>query len=243
MINIQMIGIDHSRASVEERELFSFTKTKQKELMEAVVRQQSVDGCVLLSTCNRMELYVSLDAKAEPDLYRIICHCKQISGEEEKRLRELFTVRTEEDAVRHLFLLTAGLKSKIIGEDQILTQVGDALEFARSGEFADTVLKTLFRMAVTAGKKIKTQVAIPKGNTSAIDAALTQLARQGYQFAGENCLVIGNGEMGRLTARAFQERGANVTVTVRQYQKCGFRKAVPGFITGNAITKFRNAGM
>ena len=68
MINIQMIGIDHSRASVEERELFSFTKTKQKELMEAVVRQQSVDGCVLLSTCNRMELYVSLDAKAEPDL-------------------------------------------------------------------------------------------------------------------------------------------------------------------------------
>lgn len=78
MINIQMIGIDHSRASVEERELFSFTKTKQKELMEAVVRQQSVDGCVLLSTCNRMELYVSLDAKAEPDLYRIICHCKQI---------------------------------------------------------------------------------------------------------------------------------------------------------------------
>ena len=217
MINIQMIGIDHSRASVEERELFSFTKTKQKELMEAVVRQQSVDGCVLLSTCNRMELYVSLDAKAEPDLYRIICHCKQISGEEEKRLRELFTVRTEEDAVRHLFLLTAGLKSKIIGEDQILTQVGDALEFARSGEFADTVLKTLFRMAVTAGKKIKTPVAIPKGNTSAIDAALTQLARQGYQFAGENCLVIGNGEMGRLTARAFQERGANVTVTVRQY--------------------------
>ncbi len=67
MINIQMIGIDHSRASVEERELFSFTKTKQKELMEAVVRQQSVDGSgVLLSTCNRMELYVSLDAKAEP---------------------------------------------------------------------------------------------------------------------------------------------------------------------------------
>ena len=80
MINIQMIGIDHSRASVEERELFSFTKTKQKELMEAVVRQQSVDGCVLLSTCNRMELYVSLDAKAEPDLYRIICQKIQPSG-------------------------------------------------------------------------------------------------------------------------------------------------------------------
>ena len=114
MINIQMIGIDHSRASVEERELFSFTKTKQKELMEAVVRQQSVDGCVLLSTCNRMELYVSLDAKTEPDLYRIICHCKQISGEKKNSYGN-FAVRTEEDAVRHLFLLTAGLKSKSSG--------------------------------------------------------------------------------------------------------------------------------
>ena len=97
MINIQMIGIDHSRASVEERELFSFTKTKQKELMEAVVRQQSVDGCVLLSTCNRMELYVSLDAKAEPDLYRIICQKIQPSGipaDHGLFMRQLFSIQS-----------------------------------------------------------------------------------------------------------------------------------------------------
>ena len=94
----------------------------------------------------------------------------------------------------------------------------EALEYARLCNVADTVLKTLFRMAVTVGKKIKTQVAIPRGNTSAIAAALAQLEQEGHTFGGTQCLVIGNGEMGRLTARAFRERGAFVTVTVRQYR-------------------------
>ena len=72
MRKIQMMGIDHSRATVAERELFSLTKAKQKELMEAVIRQQGVGGCVLLSTCNRTELYVSLQKEEDIDLYRII---------------------------------------------------------------------------------------------------------------------------------------------------------------------------
>ena len=217
MIKIQMTGIDHSRATVAERELFSLTKAKQKELMEAVIRQQGVDGCVLLSTCNRTELYVTLETEEELDLYSLLCHVRDIPKADQAHLRTLFCDRSGEEAVRHLFLLTGGLKSRIIGEDQILTQVREALEYARLCDVADTVLKTLFRMAVTIGKKIKTQVAIPKGNTSAIAAALCQLEEQGHCFEGQECLVIGNGEMGRLTARAFQERGANVTVTVRQY--------------------------
>ena len=73
-------------------------------------------------------------------------------------------------------------------------------------------------MAVTVGKKIKTQVAIPRGNTSAIAAALAQLEQEGHTFGGTQCLVIGNGEMGTLTARTIRERGAFVTVTVRQYR-------------------------
>lgn len=218
MKKIQMIGIDHSNASVEERELFSLTKTKQKELMEAVTRQQGVGGCVLLSTCNRMELYVSLETEHIVDLYRILCHVKEIPEEKQEQLKGLFRGRSGEEAVRHLFLLTGGLRSRIIGEDQILTQVRDALEYARLCNMSDTVLKTLFRMAVTVGKKIKTQVSIPKGNTSAIAAALFQLEQAGHQFEGAECLVVGNGEMGKLAALALRERGARVTVTVRQYR-------------------------
>ena len=179
MRKIQMMGIDHSRATVAERELFSLTKAKQKELMEAVIRQQGVGGCVLLSTCNRTELYVSLQKEEDIDLYRIFCHIREIPQTAQDELQHLFCRRSGEDAVRHLFLLTGGLKSRIIGEDQILTQVREALEYARLCNVADTVLKTLFRMAVTVGKKIKTQVAIPRGNTSAIAAALAQLEQEG----------------------------------------------------------------
>ena len=128
MIKIQMTGIDHSRATVAERELFSLTKAKQKELMEAVIHQQGVDGCVLLSTCNRTELYVSLEKEEPVDLYRILCHVKKIPEAEQKTLKHLFCDKSGEEAVRHLFLLTGGLKSRIIGEDQILTQVREALE-------------------------------------------------------------------------------------------------------------------
>ena len=79
MRKIQMMGIDHSRATVAERELFSLTKAKQKELMEAVIRQQGVGGCVLLSTCNRTELYVSLQTEEDIDLYRIFCHIRRLT--------------------------------------------------------------------------------------------------------------------------------------------------------------------
>ena len=151
MRKIQMMGIDHSRATVAERELFSLTKAKQKELMEAVIRQQGVGGCVLLSTCNRTELYVSLQKEEDIDLYRIFCHIREIPQTAQDELQHLFCRRSGEDAVRHLFLLTGGLKSRIIGEDQILTQVREALEYARLCNVADTVLKTLFRMAVTVG--------------------------------------------------------------------------------------------
>lgn len=130
--------------------------------MEAVIRQQGVGGCVLLSTCNRTELYVSLQKEEDIDLYRIFCHIREIPQTAQDELQHLFCRRSGEDAVRHLFLLTGGLKSRIIGEDQILTQVREALEYARLCNVADTVLKTLFRMAVTVGKKIKTQVAIPE---------------------------------------------------------------------------------
>ena len=143
MRKIQMMGIDHSRATVAERELFSLTKAKQKELMEAVIRQQGVGGCVLLSTCNRTELYVSLQKEEDIDLYRIFCHIREIPQTAQDELQHLFCRRSGEDAVRHLFLLTGGLKSRIIGEDQILTQVRDCLLYTSNSFYRRPILRSL----------------------------------------------------------------------------------------------------
>ena len=214
-MNIQMIGIDHSRASVEYREIFSFTKTHQKEAMQTIRNLEGVNGCVLLATCNRMELYISTEENIQVDLYEVLCRLKEVP---QGAFRQYFVTRQGTEAAEHLFYLAAGMESRIVGEDQILMQVKEALSWARESDATDKVLEVLFRMAVTAGKKVKTEVHFSRGNSSAIHQALEQLKRQGNVFSGAKCLVIGNGEMGRLTALALKEEGADVTVTVRQYR-------------------------
>ena len=116
-----------------------------------------------------------------------------------------------------LFYLTSGLKSQILGEDQILTQVKDALSMSRDEFTTDSVLEVLFRMAVTAGKKIKTEVPFSHGNPSVIHQAIRFLEEGGYHVRNKVCMVIGNGEMGKMAAQTLREAGADVTVTIRQY--------------------------
>lgn len=126
--------------------------------------------------------------------------------------------REEGEAIEHLFYLTSGLKSQILAEDQIITQVKDALSMARDVYCTDNVLEVLFRMAVTAAKRVKTEVVFSRGNSSVIHQAIQKLREAGYSLDGITCMVIGNGEMGKVAALALAEAGAHVTVTVRQYR-------------------------
>jgi glutamyl-tRNA reductase len=215
MNQIKMIGIDHNKAAVAYREMFSFTKTGAKTAMEEFIKIPGVDGCLILSTCNRMEFWVSASEEINVSLYDLLCQAKGIETQE---YRDFFTERNDEEAVIHLFETASGLKSKIIGEDQIITQVKEALSLAREAFSTDKVLEMLFRTAVTAGKKVKTEVRLTSADRSAISGPIEALKKQGVSFQGINCMVIGNGEMGKLAATALREEGANVTVTVRQYR-------------------------
>lgn len=212
---IQMIGIDHSRAAIDQRTVFSFTKKKCAEALEIIKEKKGISGCVLLSTCNRMELWVSCSEEFEDSLVDMLCQIREIKPE---YYRDYFVERRDREAVAHLFRLASGLKSRIIGEDQIITQVKDALSMAREHYATDNVLETLFRMAVTAGKKVKTEIILSRANRSVIHQALAALETEGFSVSQKTCMVIGNGEMGKLTATVLQQAGADVTVTVRQYR-------------------------
>ena len=214
-MGISMIGIDYNRASVDIRAGFSFTKKNAAAAMERLKREQGVLGCIILSTCNRMEIWASAQEEWQGSLYEFLCREKEkVPGE----FREYFVQRTGKEAVEHLFYLARGLKSQILAEDQILTQVKDALALAREAYCTDNVLEVLFRMAVTAAKRVKTEVSFSRGNISVIHQALDCLENQGFSLRGKTCMVIGNGEMGKLAALALKEAGADVTVTVRQYR-------------------------
>lgn len=214
-MSISMIGIDHNRAPVDIRALFAFTKKNAGEAMEKIQKEEGILGCILLSTCNRMELWVSVPEDWEGCLYEQLCRIKGVDGE---MYRPYFTERKGREAIEHLFYLTSGLKSQILGEDQILTQVKDALSLAREHFTTDGVLEVLFRMAVTAGKKIKTEVPLSHGNPSVIHQAIEFLKERGIRMDQKICMVIGNGEMGKIAAQTLREAGADVTVTVRQYR-------------------------
>lgn len=215
-MSIQMIGIDHSVAKIDIRMMFSFTKKAMAEAFGLLKKQEGIRGCVILSTCNRMELWLSTDDEFSCDPARLLCDIRQLPVE---TYRPYFRVRTEREAIDHLFRLAAGLESRILGEDQIITQVGEALSFAREHYAADHVLETLFRQAVTAAKKIKTSgIGLSPADQSVVHTAIDTLREEGFDFSGKKCMVIGNGVMGKLSATLLREQGADVTVTVRQYR-------------------------
>lgn len=214
-MSISMIGVDHNMAPVDIRALFAFTKKNAGDAMEELKEQEGIQGCILLSTCNRLEVWASLDDTKEISLYDCLCRLKGIRDDSYEKY---FIKRADKEAVEHLFYLTSGLKSQILGEDQILSQVKEALSLARDHYTTDSVLEVLFRMAVTAGKKIKTEVPFSHGNPSVIHKAVQFLEGQGYTMRDKTCMVIGNGEMGKVAAQTLREAGADVTVTVRQYR-------------------------
>lgn len=214
-MNITMVGIDYKDAGLDTRGRFSYTKREQEETIKYLRQLEGISGCVLLSTCNRTELVLSYTEEWDQDEKQLFCGLKDLEPEQ---YVQYLHIRRGMEAVQDLFALAGGLKSQILGEDQILTQMKDAADFSRQFFGTDKILETLFRMAVTAGKEVKTKIALPSSNHSAPLAAISGLERNGAVFQEEKCLVIGNGAMGRLTAQLLLDRGADVTVTIRQYR-------------------------
>ena len=211
-MHIIMAGLDHSLASVALREKFSFTKTAVADAVAEFARKPGVQGAVLLSTCNRTELYLSLedDQNVAPD--RLLC---TVAGHPYEGYA--FVIREDEEAVRHLMEVASGLRSRILGEDQILSQVKTAAEISRQAQACDSALATLFRTAVTCGKQVKTNGHLTGVATSAAHMAVKAAQARLGSLSGKKGLVIGNGEMGRLAAGLLRDAGCTVSVTLRSY--------------------------
>lgn len=214
-MSIRMLGVDHNHASVDIRALFSFTKREIEDNLETLRRSMHADGCIIISTCNRMELWVNVPEEFRGSLAEHLCRLKGLDPDE---YRDCFIERKDQDAVDHLFHLTCGLKSLILAEDQIITQVKDALAMSRNLYQTDSVLEVLFRRAITAAKRVKTEVTFSRASETAMDQAVTMMERQGIDLKNKTCMVIGNGEMGKLAAVTLRKKGADVTMTVRQYR-------------------------
>lgn len=213
-MDIAMIGIDHERAPIEIREALSFTKAQRIQTM----RLWQDTGCLLLSTCNRTEFWVSGNQEKNV-LYDFLCRAKGLN--QTSSLEGLMSYRQGKDAIAHLLQLACGVKSRIYGEDQILAQVKDALLLSRQCQCADRTIEKLFQTAIAAAKKVKTSVETGTVNPSAAQSCLEMITGTFGAVKDLSCLVIGSGNMGKLVASLLAEKGANVCITQRRRRHKG----------------------
>ena len=209
-----MTGIDFVHAPLEKREAVSLVRGQVQELLPRIAAMEGVSGCVLLATCNRTELYLHGTAGAELDPLTVLA---EAAGFDAAEYRGFSIQRTENEAVHHLMKVAAGLESQIFGDDQIVSQVKGAVALAREAKTVDAVLDTLFRRAVTAGKRVRTETRLTGVPASAAEVGARRAKEFFGSLEGKRAVVIGNGEMGRLAASTLRAQGCAVTVTLRSY--------------------------
>lgn len=205
-----MSGIDYSLAGIDIRQKFSFTKAYQAEIYEKIKQEEHILGAVIVSTCNRTELYLSCEEGYEVEPFALLCSIIEVN-------EELYphVTRSEDLLFKHLCRLSCGAKSQIWGEDQIISQVKGSILLARENNATDNMLEVLFRTAITCAKKIKTQIKFSKSESSIALKALSVL--KAFKQS-KKVLVIGNGEVGKLVAKTLVDNGFAVTMTLRQYK-------------------------
>lgn len=210
---IYMLGFDHNTANMQTRELYAITEVMQIELLHALKQSALITGCAVLATCNRLELYVSGERVTKESLWSLVLSA--IAWQE----ASAFAFYEDREAVQQLMQVSAGLHSQIRGEDQILSQVKHAIALAREQKTTDAALETLFRLSITAGKAVRSQIRLEYVPHSAAETAVQKAESALGTLAEKHVLVIGNGEMGRLACELFRDKGAFVTVTLRTYRK------------------------
>jgi len=191
------ISISHKTASLETRKLFSFSIEEQKAFLHLTLSHPSITECVLLSTCNRTEVYFEGDENAIFAMEECLCQSKGVSV---TQTMKYFNVYQEEKAIRHLFQVTGGMDSMVLGEDEILGQVKDAYAIALSENTTAFSLNTIFQQAITGAKKAKTMTGLSKTPVSI--GTLTANAVFDLPQIEKTVLLIGvSGKMGTIVAK------------------------------------------
>ena len=215
-MNIFVGGIDYLGSDIEEREKFSFTNSKKAEIYDKLSNIDYIKGAVILSTCNRMEVYFSLEDGIRKNPFEVIC---SLIGADYEIHKEHSKQYENENAFEHLCMLSCGALSQIFGEDQIITQVKTSIEFARECDMTDSFIEVFFRSAVACAKKIRTEINLAQRDISISDKVIEKIINENMPI--KNVLVIGNGEMGRRVATDLRKKGFFVTMTARQYRHGG----------------------
>lgn len=205
-MQLAVLGLNHKTAPVDIRERFNFSNDRVASILRRMRNYDNIPEAMLLSTCNRTELYMVIEnpKQAVPFIKSLLKH---LAGKDYKE--EYFYNITGVFCVRHLFRVASSLDSLIIGEGQILSQIKNAYQIARTNGMTDTILNTLMNKAIAVGKRVRTETKIAFSSVSVSSAAVDLAIEILGDLHQANILVVGAGHMSELTARHLIDKGAS----------------------------------
>ena len=216
---VTAVGVSHKKTPVEVRERLAINSDSLPSLYERLKAAGKIAGCVIISTCNRTEVYTS-SMDADVALSEIWGLLSEESGIDSGQLQDYLYNLTCQEAIAHLFRVTAGLDSMILGEQEILGQVARAYQTGCEYGASNCVMNVLFQKALKVGKQVRTETRISNG-ASSVGSAAVEMAKQTFgDIQNSAVMLIGAGEMGRLVARNLANNCASeVMVCNRSHER------------------------
>jgi glutamyl-tRNA reductase len=206
-VRLLALGVDHRSAPASVREALAFDGTKYDIGLDLIAQTFPGNECVILSTCNRVELYVASSPERVPKTDILTDFLARLHGIKSEAFAEHLVSYHDERAVDHLFRVAASIESMILGEGQILGQVRDAYRAAVLRKTVGPILHLVFQSALRVGKLVRERTGMDQGKLSVASVAV-DLAKEVFDsFADKTVLVIGAGKMGELTLQHL--RGLN----------------------------------
>ena len=217
--NLVLVGVNHKTTPVEIREKLAFNQAKLEASLEELVSSPEIIENIILSTCNRVEIYARVENtdRGIQLLQDFICDYHSISR---GNLDQYFYSFCDNQAVEHLFRVSSSLDSMVLGEAQILGQVKDAYSTARSFSSTGMVLNQLFEKAFNVAKKVREETGISERGVS-ISSAAVELAKKIFEdLENHSVMLVGTGEMAELAAKHLISYGVKtVYVASRTYER------------------------
>ncbi|WP_114558893.1 glutamyl-tRNA reductase [Desertihabitans aurantiacus] len=217
-MSILVVSASHRGASLESLNALALDTAGVTKLAHGLTDTEVVDEAVVLSTCNRTEVYVHVE-KFHAGLEVVVEALSQASGLSPLELQRICSVYYDEAAVGHLFAVAAGLESMVVGESQILGQVRHALSTSQQAGTVGSALNSLFQQALRVGKRAQTETSIGAAGRSLVGAAVESLSRLGVGLGGRTVVVLGAGSIASLAAHTAADAGASVVVVNRTLAK------------------------
>lgn len=226
-MSILVVSVSHKTAPMDLLSRLTLDPPGVTKLLGALVADEHVDEAVVLSTCNRTEVYADV-SRFHGGLAAVTGELARATGVGLAQLQEAVAVLYDETTVGHCFTVTSGLDSMVAGEHQILGQVRQALAHAQQEGTVGTSLNALFQQALRVGKRVQAETSAGSAGRSLVTASLDQLARLGRGVTGQRVLIVGAGSMAALAAHTVADRGALVTLVNRTFERAAHLASAVG---------------